>query len=162
MNLLQNRDSLGYPCAVDAGGQRHEQINCNRCDMRLGTVGWADQAALGQAGSTGGTIGKTDKSASGGEESKSKATKPHTSSSCGKVLGVWTWSWSGNTRRVVLKPDGTTSNSDGNEGFWTCTSGAVTVTWNKGGGPDNLMLSSNGKLLSGTGAFGVALTGSRN
>jgi hypothetical protein len=125
----------------------------------------ADGIAFPQAGSTGGTLGKTDKSASGGEElhpAKRRVAKPQTVSPCAKVPGAWTWRWMGNTARVELKPNGTATNSNGNEGLWTCTSGVVRVTWDKGGGPDNLTPSSNGKLLSGTGMIGVVVTGNRN
>jgi hypothetical protein len=103
--------------------------------------GWAalfgaDQAALGQAGSTGGTIGKTDKSASGGEGDQiARTRKPETKSTkaagaCAKVAGTYSYSPDGTV--VVFKSDRTTSHSGGPRGTWTCAGGVVTVVWNTG------------------------------
>jgi hypothetical protein len=56
----------------------------------------ADRIALGQAGSTGGTIGKTDKSASGGEDRDEHSGRGHgankQSGPAGRSLtGRWRW-----------------------------------------------------------------------
>ena len=88
----------------------------------VASVLWTAAVAVAQAppGSTGGTIGKQDKSISGGntpEESRPSTRKqePHPSaakgSSCGRIAG--TWDIAGGTT-VVAKPDGSAHNSFGN------------------------------------------------
>jgi hypothetical protein len=130
--------------------------------------------ALAQAGSTGGTLGNTDKSISGErrEESPSqqkspelrprkKASEGSQGDGCESLAGSWTWKWLSESVRAVLRPDGTATRSDGVSGNWSCSGSAVTVT-RSAGGPDRLTLSPNGKRLSGTGTFGIAVTGIRN
>jgi hypothetical protein len=92
------------------------------------SVFWTSAIAVAQVqpGSTGGTVGKQDKSVSGGDtpqESRPSTRKqePHPSvaknSSCGRIAG--TWQWGGYT--VVVKQDGSAHNSYGNvDGTWTC------------------------------------------
>jgi hypothetical protein len=127
-----------------------------------------DRIALGQAGSTGGTLGKTDKSASGGEEQSARPStrkRAAAKSNCESVRGAWEVSWQGITSGtviVVLKADGTASNSAGNDvGTWHCSEGAVTVTYNDGLGSDHLIVSSNGKRLTGTGRMGATVSATR-
>src|ERR1019366_4958793 len=86
-------------------------------------------SALAQAGSIGGTIGKQDKSISGGEEADRPRAAPHpkrpaakaqeTSSghSCGRIVG--TWSWYLGVTETVFNQNGTVRNSGGNTGKWT-------------------------------------------
>jgi hypothetical protein len=55
-----------------------------------------DRIALGQAGSTGGTIGKTDKAASGGEDLDENRGRPHRANkqsgpAGGSLTGRWDW-----------------------------------------------------------------------
>jgi hypothetical protein len=137
----------------------------------------AEPAAFAQAGSTGGTVGKQDKSVSGGEENEGPSggrrnQKPRKPSSegpqaslevggCGSLAGSWTWKWLSESVHAVLRADGTATRSDSVSGNWSCSGSAVTVTWSAGD-PDRLMLSPNGKRLSGTGTFGIAVTGIRN
>jgi hypothetical protein len=69
--------------------------------LGLFTLGLQERS-LAQAGSTGGIIGKQDKSMSGGEEADRPRAEPHpkrpakvreTSSgrSCGSIVGRWSW-----------------------------------------------------------------------
>jgi hypothetical protein len=92
-------------------------------------------SALAQAGSTGGTVGKQDKSASGGEEPTKSKTRPHKlasapaeakskSSGCGNVAGTYKWLIGSTT---VIKSDGATTNSNGPQGNWTCANDQVTI-----------------------------------
>jgi hypothetical protein len=96
--------------------------------------------AMAQAGSTGGTAGKQDKSASGGEEQAQPKSRLHKStsrpaadrsksSSCGNVVGTYKWLL-GTTN--VIKADGTTTLSNGPQGKWTCANGQLTIVWNNG------------------------------
>jgi hypothetical protein len=88
-------------------------------------------SALAQAGSIGGTIGKQDKSISGGEEADRPRAAPHpkrpaakaqeTSSghSCSRIVGTWTWYLG--TSESVFHKDGTARHStSGATGKWTC------------------------------------------
>ena len=62
---------------------------------------------------------------------------------------------------VMLKADGTSSNSLGTTGTWHCSEGALTVTWNDGFGSDNLIVSSNGTRLAGSGRMGTSVSAAR-
>jgi len=101
---------------------------------------------MAQAGSTGGTVGKQDKSVSGSEEPTKPKLHSHKlastpaegkskSSGCGNVVGAYKWALGTTT---VFKADGTTANSSGNQGNWTCANGQVTIIWNSGGFVDHL------------------------
>ncbi len=52
----------------------------------------ADRLALAQSGSVGGTVGKTDKSVSGGETAPAKRAVAPNAGSAGSVAGRWRWS----------------------------------------------------------------------
>jgi hypothetical protein len=122
----------------------------------------ADQTALAQAGSTGGTVGKTDKSASGGEESTrpNNASRPTTRSGCSAVAGTWLWKFLDQSAVVTLNAGGTSHGSDGNTGRWTCTGRTVVIHWTRT--TDTMVLSSGGKSLAGSSApSGVSVTGTR-
>jgi hypothetical protein len=99
----------------------------------------ANPPALAQAGSTGGTVGKQDKSASGGEELAAPKSLAHKSASapaagkpkssgCGNVAAAYKWPGG----MVVVKADGTTTHSLGFDGKWTCANGQVTIVWTNG------------------------------
>ena len=109
-------------------------------------------AALAQAGSTGGTVGKMDKSISGGVDTntpgaavhpKRAATKSQEKSSgrssCSKIAGSWTWFLGVSV--TVLNQDGTARNT-GNTGRWTCT----TINWITGA-IDRITISQDGNSL---------------
>jgi hypothetical protein len=96
--------------------------------------------AMAQSGSTGGTAVKQDKSASGGQEPAEPKSRPHksasapaetksTSSGCGNVVGAYKWLFGTIT---VIKADGTTTQSTGPQGKWTCDHRQVTIVWNNG------------------------------
>lgn len=125
--------------------------------------------ASAQAGSTGGTIGKTDKSQSGANDAPSsrpepKARKPAKetgvprnvpTSSCSKMPGNWSW-FTGVT--AVIRPNGTAT-AGPYSATWTCANDAVTMHWSHGY-TDRLRLSRDGTHLEGTNGF-VTVTGDR-
>jgi hypothetical protein len=140
-----------------------------RKSITLGIVGIScliallatDRIALGQAGSTGGTLGKTDKSASGGEEvvpppdtkAEGKVHRPSAKSDgqkspCRNALGTWAFS---NGVSVVIKAGGGVTASDGGLGKWSCDGGMVTIDW--GSWTDHYAISSAGNRLSGNGGL---------
>jgi hypothetical protein len=96
--------------------------------------------AMAQAGSTGGTVGKQDKSVSGSEEPATPKLRSHKlasapaagkskSSGCGNVVGAYK-GFSGVI--TVFKADGTAALANGVQGNWTCANGQVTAIWNNG------------------------------
>lgn len=115
--------------------------------------------ALGQAGSTGGTIGKTEKSISGGAEveqppPKQRKSRPNSGPSvaapspndCRKVVGTWTFTFE-KSFETAIKSDGTGSFGPGLDFTWTCSGNqfaymALGIT-------ERLTLSSNGMAMSG-------------
>lgn len=103
--------------------------------------------AFAQAGSTGGVIGKQDKSVSGGgavEEPTVRSAGPRrapekspgqdqTRSACGRMPGVWTangWYNSIYGRGdVVLNADGSARHVSGIVGTWTCRGNHFVMDW---------------------------------
>jgi hypothetical protein len=116
--------------------------------------------AFSQAGSTGGTIGKTEKSISGGAEAEQppvKQRKPAPVSGrpsvaapspndCRKVVGAWTFTFE-KSFETAIKSDGTGSFGPGLEFTWTCSGNQFAYT--ALGITERLTLSSNGIAMSG-------------
>jgi hypothetical protein len=106
-----------------------------------------------QAGSTGGTIGRTGKSISGDEpERKRRATK---SSTC-NITGSWKWSTGG---VAEIKPAGTV-NKGKLRAKWSCSGNRVVLEWQHGY-IDHLVLSDDAKSLSGKNNYGYKVHASR-
>jgi hypothetical protein len=113
-------------------------------------------AALAQAGSTGGTIGKQDKSISGGVEVDTPRVVPHpkrsatksqersSGQSCDRIVGKWTW-YLGVTE-TVFNQNGSVRNT-ANSGKWTCAGSAITISWINGY-IDRMTISQDGKSLA--------------
>jgi hypothetical protein len=140
-------------------------------------AGAESQTAIAQAGSTGGTIGKQNKSVSGADEpttaNRSKpAAKPRqpvsartpapssrkTESPCGKVAGTWSWWVNGD---VVVQPNGTAAQAaSGLTGTWSCRDGEVAFIWSHGF-TDRMRLSPDGTRLSGSNNLGFGVSGVR-
>jgi hypothetical protein len=134
-------------------------------------------SVFGQAGSTGGTIGKTDKSISGGEEqteprrgpSESKspprgdvAKEKPTDSSCQKIVGRWAWHYWTGTTETVFSRGGTGQNTPtGLTNTWTCADGIATIKWSHGY-TDRATLSRDGSSLSITNSSGQSFSATRN
>jgi hypothetical protein len=133
-------------------------------------------AALAQAGSIGGTIGKQDKSISGGEEAekpraapapKQPAAKRQEASadrSCGKIVG--TWSWYLGVSQSVFHKDGTALHpASGTPGKWTCAGNTVNVVWGSGGAArtDRITVAQDGNsiLVVSPWGGGIKFTGTR-
>jgi hypothetical protein len=119
--------------------------------------------AFGQAGSTGGTLGNSDKSISGERrEEPAPPTKSQThrsasapaaakSSGCGPILGKWLW-FNGVT--VVVNANQTTTQSDGHSASVACTDGVYTFNW--GIGSATMTLSADRRRMTGRDSLGPA------
>jgi hypothetical protein len=127
-----------------------------------------DTASFAQAGSTGGTIGKTDKSVSGGEEPQgdkkagrgAAAATKQAGNGCSRVAGRWQWKWLNNIDSVTLNANGTGTGRNGMPSTWTCTDRTVIIDWKSS--TNTLVISSNGNKLIGTSSFGgIAVVGTR-
>ena len=102
----------------------------------------ASSASFAQAGSAGGTVGKQDKSLSGGDETppprrdtRPAKPAPATSSSpretrCMAIVGTWTW-YLGITE-TVFNQNGSMRNSNGVTGTWACPRAPGSATWSNG------------------------------
>lgn len=123
--------------------------------------------ALAQAGSTGGTVGRTGKSVAG--EDEAKRPKPARSnvrrreivrtSSCSKLIGVWKGALGGD---ITYKSGGVVlSTVPVNEGRWSCGGTGITVTWMKFHSADHCTLSSDGMLQTCMNNSGNSFTRSR-
>jgi len=108
--------------------------------------------AFAQSDSIGGSLGKTDKSASGGEPApearKRAALKPAKAvtareASCRYLVGAWIWS----PGTTIFAADGSERHSSGATGAWTCKDGVAIATWNNGF-VDTIRISPDGKTLS--------------
>jgi hypothetical protein len=147
--------------------------------MRLSIVvltlllAFANRAALGQAGSVGGIIGKTDKSVSGDQErqpgererhvsrptadSKPAATRarkspaaeedaaPSGKSTCGNIVG--TWSWPNGGVMAFYKNGGAGAAGQPAGGTWRCSGSTVIAVFNNGG-RDQYVVAPDGNSLS--------------
>jgi hypothetical protein len=120
-------------------------------------------SAFAQAGSTGGTIGKTEKSISGGEDTdrpraaplakRPAAKEQETSSggSCGRIVGRWSWYLK--LTESVFDQNGTARNSGGATGNWTCAGATIRIAWNNGY-VDRATVSPDGKSISVVSTWG--------
>ena len=124
-----------------------------------------------QSGSVGGTVGKQDKSISGGAEldrpraapqpkrSATKSQEKSSGQSCDRIVGNWTW-YLGVTE-MVFNQDGTARNSGGGPATWTCTGGRAVVTFRGGpstGAVDHVTISHDGNSLVVHSQFNGGLT----
>jgi hypothetical protein len=133
-------------------------------------------SALAQAGSVGGTIGKQDKSISGGEEadrqraaplpkrSAAKTRETVSGGSCNRIIG--TWSWYPSINDSIFHKDGTALHpSSGTTGKWSCAGNAVNVVWSNGGAArtDRMTLSQDGNSIFVVSPYGggIKFTGTR-
>jgi hypothetical protein len=113
-----------------------------------------------QSGSVGGTVGKQDKSISGGSEedrpreaphSKRPATNSRETSSgtaCSRIVGTWSWGYG--VTEMTFRQNGTVRQSiSGNKGTWTC-SGTVVTSVFASGDRDRITISKDGNGASVT------------
>jgi hypothetical protein len=123
--------------------------------------------ALAQAGSTGGTIGKQGKSASGDEEAKKPRASGGIGTSagksrrtadrpCDKIVGKWRWVYG---TEAIFDQNGT-GRHFGSTANWTCTDGVVIATWNSGW-VDRITISADGNSLSIVNNAGITFAASR-
>jgi hypothetical protein len=145
----------------------------------LGIALWASLAsgAFAQAGSTGGTLGNTDKSISGERREeppthqKSREREPpaarkasqgapvaRNASACGRIVGTWKWF---NDVGVVFKPNGAGEATNGTTATWVCDGGIYKVTWSAGN-VDRITIAADGQTLSGISSIlGVHISATR-
>lgn len=139
----------------------------------------ADQAAFAQAGSVGGTIGKTDKSVSGDQDQPSARRERHASPSPGadsksKSAGrkaqsrtqagdessaaparsscgniVGTWSWPNGSVMAFYKNGGAGTAGKPPGGTWRCSGSKIIAVFNNGG-RDQYVVAPDGNSLSFT------------
>jgi hypothetical protein len=117
-------------------------------------------SALAQAGSIGGTVGKQDKSISGGEEADRPRSTPHmkrpaakaqekpSDHSCRSIVGTWS-SWASGQfgpNDTQFKADGTITHPT-SKGTWSCENGQYVHVWATFGRRGPYRLSPNGKQL---------------
>jgi hypothetical protein len=113
----------------------------------------ASVAAIAQVqpGSTGGNIGRQDKSMSGGGTPEKSPPAHHPvaknpvakSSSCGRIVGTWKWALGTTT---VIKSNGSASNSIGSTATWTCNGSQYVFIWSNGF-TDHISISTDGNSL---------------
>jgi hypothetical protein len=130
--------------------------------------------AFAQAGSTGGTLGKQDKSLSGERDEQTPAQRrspaaPKASqhptvskeAGCQKIVGTWAYHTPFGTFEVAFKSEGTAISTSGQTASWTCSGDEVTVSW-PNGITDRLSLTAGGKRFSGHTALGMSVSGDRD
>ena len=148
--------------------------------IALVTIAVSGPTAFGQAGSTGGTLGNTDKSISGDREEPRQRTEPReqaprraprkpaiasrsdeTKGICSKLVGTWTWNHVV-PLTVVFSANGTAEASNGAHGTWVCHAGIVDVTFSDGG-PFQLAIAADGSSFHTTrpGPVGLPVSGVR-
>jgi hypothetical protein len=122
--------------------------------------------AFAQAGSTGGTIGKQDKSISGSEETDNPRSAPHskrpaphsqeTSSgpACNRIVGTWKWGGGFGLTEMTFNQNGTVRQSlTGSTGSWLC-SGTMVKTAFTNGSTDRITMSKDGNHAAVTTTWG--------
>jgi hypothetical protein len=148
-----------YDAGTKLGGSMRRRTSIGIALLALSHLAFANvSSALAQAGSTGGTVGKQDKSISGGEEaerpraashpkrSAAKAQETSSGHSCGRIVGRWTW----HGVDMVFNPNGTVQQPiSGNKGSWTCAGAVVKSVWTNGD-RDQLVVSNDGNTASVT------------
>jgi hypothetical protein len=160
-----------YDTATNSGGSMIRRASFGIALLALSHLAFANvSSALAQAGSIGGTIGKQDKSISGGVDAETRraapppkrsATKAQDTSSdhsCTRIVGNWTW-YLGLTE-TVFNQGGTARNSGGATGTLTCTGGTVVAKWSNGY-VDRMSISNDGDSLSITNNLGVTWAATR-
>lgn len=154
--------------AASLGGGMRQRASIGVALLTLSHLAFANiSSALAQAGSTGGTIGKQDKSISGGADTDTPRAAPHakrpaassetsSGSGCSRIVGVWTW-YLGVTE-MTFGQNGTVHQSiSGNKGTWTCSGGIVTSVFVTGD-RDRITLSRDGNSASVTTTWGGGRT----
>jgi hypothetical protein len=126
--------------------------------------------AFGQAGSTGGTLGNTDKSISGDRETPAPrkdrpaaaARTPNGSAGCREIVGAWTWRVPPLSWQVSIRANGTATHSvdGGVTGTWTCHGDSAVFIWANGRYLDRVTVLSR-DALEGTNNQGIRFTGTR-
>jgi hypothetical protein len=166
-----------YDALRGLGGHMKQRASIGIALLALSHLAFANvSSALAQAGSIGGSIGKQEKSISGGEEADRPRAAPHpkppaakaqeTSSdhSCGRIVGRWSW-YRGN--ESVFRKDGSARHSpSGATGKWTCAGDTVSVVWSYRGtrrATNRITVSQDGNSIFVVSSWGpsIKFTGTR-
>jgi len=119
-----------------------------------------------QAGSTGGTIGKQGKSASGsenqtGDHRTAKSLSPSVQGAkdppCRRIVGTWSWA---DGATAVFNEDGSGQHSGGWKATWACKGPNIIATWPLGV-VDSMTFSENGNSLLITNNMGRTFAATR-
>lgn len=83
---------------------------------------------------------------------------------CSEIIGFWAWFTGGVVNINANNTHSTTNDSQGTiSGTWECTNvkGNFVLNWENGTYIDTLTISEDGKSLSGTNQYGVAVSGNK-
>jgi uncharacterized caspase-like protein len=83
-----------------------------------------------------------------------------TGAQCANIEGLWEWHSKFLKYDVAFESSGSASATNGLTATWTCTKGLFLISWN-GGLTDHMVLSSDGKELSGSSWAGNPISASR-
>jgi hypothetical protein len=127
----------------------------------------APDTAFAQAGSTGGSIGKQDKSISGGEEENKPSAAIHSKQPAGSVKNtpsdhpcsavVGTWSWYLGVTEMTFSEGGTWRSSSGITGPWNCIGPRTAVAISEGS-KSQYVIAQDGKTMFVTSTWGGGIT----
>jgi hypothetical protein len=102
------------------------------------------------------------------EKLQARMDKPSAPTPAGDPLaGTWTWAYAPPDHplevhgTVTLKADGTSDDSHGNAGTWKRSGTTITLTWPSLKSVDTLVLSSDGKVMTGTNKDGWNIKGTK-
>jgi hypothetical protein len=136
----------------------------HRAVLVIFVIGMLSAAAVAfaqmQPGSTGGNVGKQDKSVSGGNASEDSSSPHHSvakGSSCGRIAGTWKWVLGTAT---VISSNGSANNSAGPTATWTCDGGQYVFVWSNGY-TDHISLSTDGNRIDAVNNVGVRFSPTR-
>jgi hypothetical protein len=167
-----------YDAATKSGGSMRSRASIGIALLALSQLVSANaSSALAQAGSTGGTVGKQDKSISGSEEAdrpraapfpkkRSAASTHETSSgrSCNRIVGTWSW-YLGVSDVIFHKDSSAMHPASGATGKWSCAGDTVNVVWSYQGTlrTDRMTLSQDGNSIFVVSPYGggIKFTGTR-
>jgi hypothetical protein len=125
-------------------------------------VAAAPAFAQTQSGSLGGTIGKQDKSVTGGEEARppQRPLRAPAKNGCQKVVGNWTWR--GGTSQTTFDASGTGRNTAFGAITWKCSGGTVVANWPTLGIVDRITIGEDGNSLLITNSHGETFSVTRS
>jgi hypothetical protein len=146
---------------MDGGGSMGKSIARGIVAFAVLAITATSNAAFAQAGSTGGSIGKQDKSISGGEGANKPRVASHSKQpvasgkDCSAIAGTWSW-YLGVTEMTFLE-GGTWRSSSGITGPWNCIGPRTAVTISEGS-KSQYVIAQDGKTMFVTSTWGGGVT----